>query len=308
MKNNRVKTVALIPAYNEESSIAKVILRAKRHVDEVIVCDDGSTDLTFDIAKALGARVVRHNERRGKGGALMTLFKESMELGPEIIVTLDADGQHDPIAIPALLKPLETGKCDMVIGSRYVDGGKMNAPAYRKWGLRAVNYLYRKFAGVDARDTQSGFRAYSHKAVKCLMQSDAVGYGIEGEQLTLASRNSLTVIEVPIHVNYKRSTKNSKRSPLMHGTELISTLLRLVIEERPLMCLGLPGTGLIGAGTIMGLHLLSIFNMTRYFSIPLAILTTGLSLTGLLLVVAALTLHGFKRVKERIDKFQPLRQ
>jgi glycosyltransferase involved in cell wall biosynthesis len=303
MRNNRVKTVALIPAYNEESSIAKVILRAKRYVDEVIVCDDGSTDMTFMIAKELGARVVRHGERQGKGEALRTLSKEVMEMGPDIIVTLDGDGQHDPDEIPMLLKPIETGESDVVVGSRYVDGGKMNAPLYRKFGLRVINFLYRKFGGVRVKDTQSGFRAYSKKAFKCLIQYDAKGYGIEGEQSVLAAKNGLKVMEVPISVNYKGSRRNSKKSPLLHGADLISTLFRLVAEGRPLMYLGLPGIGFICLGMVLGLYLLWMFNITRYFSIPVAVLTVGFSIAGLLLVTAAIILHGLNRIKEKIDKF-----
>jgi len=304
MKNNRVKTVAVIPAYNEESSIAKVILRTKRYVDEVIVCDDGSTDMTFMIAKALGAIVVRHGERRGKGEALRTLSKEVMELGPDVIVTLDGDGQHDPDEIPMLLKPIETGESDMVVGSRYVDGGKMDAPLYRRFGLRVINFLYRKFGGVHIKDTQSGFRAYSHKAFEYLMQCNAKGYGIEGEQLVLAAGNGLRVMEVPISVNYKGSARNSKKSPLLHGADLISTLFRLVAEGRPLMYLGLPGIGLTCVGAMLGLYLLWMFNTTRYFSIPVAILTVGASMAGILLVIAAITLHGLKRINEKLANYR----
>lgn len=303
MKNNRLRTVAVIPAYNEESSIAKVILRAKRYVDEVVVCDDGSTDMTFMIAKALGARVVGHGERRGKGEALRTLSKEVMELGPDIVVTLDGDGQHDPEEIPMLLKPIETGESDVVVGSRYVDGGKMDAPLYRRFGLRVINFLYRKFGGVRTKDTQSGFRAYSKKAFEYLMQCNAKGYGIEGEQLVLAAENGLRVMEVPISVKYKGSARNSKKSPWLHGADLIFTLFRLVAEGRPLMYLGLPGIGLICIGAMSGLYLLWMFNTTRYFSIHVSILTVGSSIAGLLLVIAAITFHGMKRIKEKLTKF-----
>jgi len=303
MKNNRLKTVAIIPAYNEESSIAKVILRAKCHVDSVIVCDDGSTDMTFMIAKAVGARVVRHAGKQGKGEAFRTLSKEVMELSPDIIVTLDGDGQHNPDEIPILVQPIETGKSDVVVGSRYVDGGKMNAPLYRRLGLRVINFLYKKVGGVRTKDTQSGFRAYSRKAFEFLIQSDAKGFGIEGEQLVLAAKNGLRVMEVPIDVKYNCLAGNSKKSPLLHGADLISTLFRLVAEERPLMYLGVPGIGLTCIGMMLGMYLLWTFNITRYFSIPVAMLTVGTLIAGLLLVIAAITLHGLKRINEKLTKF-----
>jgi glycosyltransferase involved in cell wall biosynthesis len=303
MKNNRLKTVAIIPAYNEESSIAKVILRTRRYVDDVIVCDDGSTDMTFMITKAVGARVVRHAERRGKGEAFRALSKEVMELSPDIIVALDGDGQHDPDEIPILVKPIETGRSDVVVGSRYVDGGKMDAPLYRRFGLRVINFLFKKVAGVHISDTQSGFRAYSRKAFDFLVQCDARGYGIEGEQLVLAVKNGLRVMEVPISVKYNGIARKSKRSPLSHGADLMSTLFRLVVEERPLKYLGLPGIGLTFIGANLGVYVLWMFNVTRYFSIPVAILTVGSSIVGALLIIAAIILHGLKRVNERLNKF-----
>ncbi len=305
MKRNKAKTVAIIPAYNEEGSIAKVVLGARRYVDQVVVCDDGSTDMTFAIASALGARVVRHSERLGKGAALRTLSKEVMELSPEIIVALDGDGQHDPDEIHMLVKPIETGESDVVVGSRYVEGAKIYAPFYRRFGLRLVNFLYNKVAGVQTKDTQSGFRAYSKKAFEFLFKCDAKGFGIEGEQLVLAARNGLRIMEVPVCIRYEGSRGHSKKSPFFHGTDLMSTLFRLIVEEKPLKYLGLPGIGFTSMGAVLGLFLLLKFNVTRYFSMPLATLTLGTSMLGLLLIIAAITLHGLKRMSEKLNKYNP---
>ena len=303
MNDDRVKAVAVIPAYNEEHSIAKVILGTKRYVDRVIVCDDGSTDMTSIIAKELGARVVKHNENRGKGEALRTLYKEIAELSPDIIVTVDGDGQHDPDEIPMLVKPIETGESDVVIGSRYVDGGKMDAPFHRRFGLRVINFLYKKVGGLRIKDTQCGFRAYSKKAFEFLMQCDAKGYGIEGEQLMLAAKNGLRVMEVPISVKYNNLGMTSKKSALLHGADLMATLLRLAVEERPLKYLGLPGVGLTCIGAMLGLYLLWMFNMTRYFSIPVALLTVGMLIVGVLMVVSAIIFQGLKRIDEKLNNF-----
>jgi len=303
MKNDRVKTVAIIPAWNEESTIAKVILRAKQHVDNVIVCDDGSTDMTPLIAEALGAMVIRHAERRGKGEALRTLSKEVMELGPDIIVALDGDGQHDPDEIPLLVKPIEAGESEVVIGSRYVDGGKMDAPWYRRLGLWALNFLYGKATGLPVKDTQSGFRAYSQKAFGLLIKYDANGYGVEGEQLMLAAKNGFKVTEVPISAKYRNLKTTSKKPALLQGADLIATLLRIVVEERPLKYLGLPGIGLTSLGAMLGLYLLWMFNITRYFSVLIALLAAVMLTVGMVLVVFAITLHGLKRVSEKLNRF-----
>ena len=299
-----MKTVAVIPAYNEEYSIAKVILGTKRYVDRVIVCDDGSKDMTFVIAKELGATVVRHGENRGKGEALRTLYKEIAELDPDIIVTVDGDGQHDPDQIPMLVKPIEAGESDVVVGSRYVDGGRMDAPLYRKFGLRVINFLYKKVAGLQIKDTQCGFRAYSRKAFEFLMQGDEKGYGIEGEQLVLASKNGIRLTEVPISVRYNGLGTTSKKSALLHGADLIATLFRLAVEKKPLKYLGFPGIGLTFIGAMLGLYSLLMFSVTGYFGIPMAILTVGLLIVGVLLIVVAVTLTELKRISEKINGFK----
>jgi glycosyltransferase involved in cell wall biosynthesis len=302
LQMKKVSRVAIIPAYNEESSIASVIVQTKQYVDEVIVCDDGSTDMTSTIAESLGVRVVRHAKNQGKGAAFRTLAKEVRKLNPEVIVTLDGDGQHDPREIPLLVEPIETGGSDMVVGSRYVDGGNMDAPFYRRVGLRVINFLYKKGAGVSVTDTQSGFRAYSLKAFRSVMGYDDDGYGMDGEQLSLATKNGLRVMEVPISVNYTGPSPTSKKPPLLHGADLISSLFRLIVEERPLLYLGVPGIAMTGIGMILGLFLLWALNETRYFSIPLATLTLGAFVVGLLLIIAAITLHGLKRISEKINR------
>jgi len=231
MEDKGIERAAIIPVHNEEDHIAKVILRVKPHVDKVIVCDDGSTDMTADIAKALGALVVSHDRKRGKGEAIKTLYEEVIRLDPNIIIMLDGDGQHDPDQIPMLTKPIEAGVSDVVLGSRYIDGGKMDAPPYRRVGLNIINWLYRVAIGVTVRDTQCGFRAYSRKAFKCLSGFEASGYGIEGEQLVLAMNNGLRIAEVPIFVRYNGLSKTSKNSAIMQGIDLMFTLFRLVTKK-----------------------------------------------------------------------------
>jgi len=301
MEYNAPKIVAIVPAYNEEDTIAKIILQTKRYVDAVIVCDDGSTDMTFKIAEALGVKVVRHDENRGKGEAMKSLFGEIMALDPDIIVALDGDGQHNPDEIPMLVKPIEKGASDVVVGSRYVGGAKPGAPLYRRLGLRLINFLYRR-AGVSTKDTQSGFRAYSQKAFQYLIHCDADGYGIEGEQLFLAARNGLRVMEVPVNIRYDGLRQTSKKTPLSHGLDLVLTLLRLVVEEKPLKYLGLPGICVAFVGMILWLYLLWMFNLTQHFNIPVTILTVGLSIIGVFLVVSGIILQGFKRIDEKLER------
>jgi len=293
--------VACIPAFKEEASIARVILCAQRYVDHVLVCDDGSPDMTGEIAEKLGAFVIRHGRNLGKGSAVKSLLNEARKYGADVVVLLDADGQHDPSEIPTLVKPIEQGQADFVIGSRYT--AKWNRiPLYRKIGLKIVDSLLRRSGKTYVNDTQCGFRAISRKSLEILSSFDAEGFGVESEMLALAAKNGVRVVEVPINVRYAGARNTSKRSPLRHGGELISTFLRLIVEERPLLYLGLPGALLGVIGLSLATYLVWLFNITRYFSVPISIIALGTSFVGLLLIIAAITLHGLKRLKDAVER------
>jgi len=294
--------IAAIPAYNEERTIARVVIETQRYVDKIIVCDDGSTDLTGEIAERLGAEVIRHEKNMGKGAALRDLFVKAKEYNPSIIVTLDADGQHDPNDIPKLLEPLLKGEADLTVGSRYIEGGGMDAPLYRRLGLKIINFFSKGVSKSIVKDTQSGFRAFTMRTLNELECFESTGFGVESEQVALAMRRGLRIKEVPINVKYKGLPRTSKKSPLLHGGEIISTILKMVVEERPMLYLGVPGFVFILLAIILGGYVLIIFNATRYFSLPIAIIMLGAGLIGITLMIAALTLYALNRVVERIRK------
>jgi len=291
--------IACIPAFNEERNIGGVIVRAKRYVDRVVVCDDGSGDLTGAIAEGLGAVVVRHERNRGKGAALNSSFRYVRDLKPDVVVVLDADGQHDPSEIPRLVEPILKGEADMVVGSRYVGGSRVDAPFYRRVGLRLINALSGGSGDSGVSDTQSGFRAFSTRALDVMLESEAEGYGVETEQLALAQKNGLRVVEVPVAIRYRGLEKTSKKNPAYHGFELVDTVLRLVVVERPLLFLALPGAVLFLVGVGFGVYSLWYFNLTRYFSVPMALVTVGAVFLGMLLVISSMMLYAIKRVGSR---------
>ncbi|MEM4004965.1 MAG: glycosyltransferase family 2 protein [Desulfurococcaceae archaeon] len=291
--------VACIPAYNEERTIAAVIIKTQKHVDRVIVCDDGSTDLTGEIARRMGAEVLVHERNRGKGEAIKTLLHRALELGADVIITLDADGQHDPDEIPKLVAPILRGEADVVVGSRFITSVSAEMPRYRLFGTRVINWLVKRYARVEVKDIQSGFRAFTRNAAEVALKAEAKGYSIEQEQLTLMARAGLRIVEVPINVRYK-GLKSSKKTPLLHGTELLAHLIRMIVEQRPLLMLGVPGTLILLAGITSTALLIYHFNTSRYFSIPLAIISVGAFTSGLLLVTTALTLYALTRLTERM--------
>ncbi|CAF29915.1 glycosyltransferase family 2 protein [Methanococcus maripaludis] len=209
-----MKTLIIIPAYNEELTIGSMILLAKEYGD-VLVIDDCSTDKTFEIAEK-SAKVIKHTINKGKGHALKTGFEYALNSNYDIVVCIDADGQHDPKEIPKLCSPLKNKEADLVIGSRYLNKTHRKIPAYRKLGLYILNKSTNLVSKSNISDSQSGFRAYSKK---CLLNSDlnfSSGYGVESELLHELSKKKLHIKEVDINVRYDVPHKH-KKNPVLHG-------------------------------------------------------------------------------------------
>ena len=202
--------VAVIPAYNEEENIAETILKAQNHVDRVIVCDDGSADMTTEIAERMGAKVVRHKKTRGKGKALQSLFRETRELDADVVVIIDADVQYDPDEILVLIQPILSGHADVVIGSRTLEKKQTGIPLYRRLGNRAFVKLINILTGSKLSDVPRGFRAISGKALEGLVISEK-GTNADMEMLMKVHELGLRIAEVPIEIQYSRSAKPSRK-------------------------------------------------------------------------------------------------
>ena len=185
----------------------------------------------------------------------------------------------------------------MVVGSRYAEGSRVDAPFYRRVGLRLINALSGGSGDSGVGDTQSGFRAFSAKALDVVLGCEAEGYGVETEQLALAQKNGLRIVEVPVTIKYGGLGNTSKKNPVSHGAELVGTVLRLVVEDRPLLLLGVPGFFLTMVGVFTGGYFLWYFNTTSYFSLPLALITFGALVIGVLLIITSFILYAMSRLR-----------
>lgn len=302
--NKDYKTVAIIPAYNESKNIINIINQVKKYVTTVIVVDDGSNDDTFLKALTTKVRVIKSNRNRGKGAALKRGLIECIRYNPDIVVTLDADGQHIADDIPNLLKPIKEGIADMVIGSRYNSRSLHEIPVVRGMGLSLINFLNKSLMKIDVKDTQSGFRAYNRMMLGIISDYDCSGYGAETEQLAQADSYGLNIMEVPVTIRYKGLGTTSKKNPFAHGTHIVSTILKVMIEKRPLLFFGLGGVLIILSSLLPLTNLLSIFNETRYFSIPLAMIVLGLTFMGSMLILISFVLYALKRVRVSLNNKQ----
>jgi len=288
--------VICVPAYNEEKSIAKLIVDLKKYSDKIIVVDDGSSDYTAKIARELGTVVIQHEKNLGKGAALRSCFSHAMTYFPDVIVTIDADGQHDPACIPSLIKPILDKQADVVIGSRSQD---TKMPRYRKIGLRPINYLSKIASKTNVNDTQSGYRAYSYDSIKIVAQLRSQDYSSEFEQLVVLSEKGFVIKEVPVQLKYDGLEKTSKKNFLTHGGELILGSFFMIIQRRPIIYLALPGTFLLALSMFYGFYTISLFNETRYFSMPMSVASGILLIIGVLFVFSSMFIYII--TKSKID-------
>jgi len=295
--------VACIPAYNEHKSIAETINKVTQYVEQVIVCDDGSKDGTGKIAEECGAMIIRNPTNMGKGAALKSCFKLAKKISADVVVTLDADGQHNPDDIPKMMRPIMRGEADLVIGSRYLEGSSMDPPLYRRVGLAVINSLGQSTM-VSVKDTQSGFRAFNKKSLELFADSDESGFGVESEQLAIARRFELRVQEVPITTRYAGLENTSKKGPMAHGLELVTVAIKLLIHDRPLMMIGFPGSLFIASSIVTGYLLVKEFNLYGYFSVPMALITFTFLTLGTLLILSSLIFYAIFLLKLELKKLK----
>lgn len=288
-RSSTPRLIVIIPAFNEERFIGSVVLQARRQADAVIVVDDGSNDATAEIARLAEGLVLRHERNLGKGVALNTGFRHARALGADAVVILDADGQHSPEDLQRVVAPILDGRADIVVGSRYLER-RSNVPAPRVLGHRIFNYLTHRASGVDLTDSQSGFRAFSRRALQVLSFCSP-GFSVESEMQFIARDHSLRTVEVPIRVTY---LDKPKRPVLKHGLLVLNGVLRLVGQYRPLLFFGLPGFILILVGFGWGVWVVEIYQASRLLAVGYALISIALTLLGTVALFSGILLHSIR--------------
>lgn len=289
-----------IPAFNEEKTIARVVLQSQNYADKVVVCDDGSTDLTPVIAQRLGAIVVRHEHNLGYGSAIQSLFQYARSLNADILVTLDADGQHDPEEIPRVVKPIIEKAADIVVGSRLKDG-RLSAvmPWYRRAGVKLLTKLTNgRAAHNSVKDAQSGFRAYNRKSIEELVVFED-GMGVSSEILINAKKLHLRISEVSASCNYDVGVRTSTHNSVRHGVDVIASIIKLVVEDKPLSVLGIPGVLCLLTGAVFGIWMLQIYAAEHHIITNIALASVAFLMIGFFMLSTAITLYAISRLAKK---------
>ncbi|MFC6733954.1 glycosyltransferase family 2 protein [Haladaptatus sp. DYSN1] len=292
------RILVAIPAHNEANTIYDVVTTASEYADEVLVVDDGSTDNTVERAREAGATVIVHEENRGYGGALKTMFREAKRSRAEYLVVLDGDGQHDASDIPRLIAGQKEDGSDIVIGSRFGEQSETELPLYRLLGLRVVNFLTNLSFGVirsrsRVEDTQSGFRLYIRESIASLAEDDGIGnrMGASTDILHHAHRHGYDISEVGTTISYEVENA-STHNPISHGVHLVMNIIQTIEEQRPISVLGVPGF----LSTILGIGFayltFSNFLNSGVFPIGLALVSVFFTLAGIFACFTAIILHS----------------
>ena len=283
-----MKIVIGIPAFNEEKNIAGLLIKLKKISQNIIVCDDGSIDLTGKIAENLGAIVIKHEKNLGYGSAIKSIFLKAHEVNADILVTFDADGQHRIEDINTILQPIKEKSADIVIGSRFLNNSQ-EMPKYRKIGIQTITKLTNITGGTKITDSQSGFRAYSKKILENIKPTES-GMGISTEILIKTQKAGYEITEVPITVLYEGNT--STHNPISHGTSVIFSTLKYVAIERPLTFYGIPGFIFLCVGIIFSIWTLQIYNEQKELVTNIILIGGGGIILGTIFMITATILHS----------------
>ena len=278
-----------IPAFNEEKNIAVLIIQLKKVADKIIVCNDGSTDLTSKIAEELGATVINHEKNLGYGAAIRSIFLKSRDLNGDILVTFDADGQHRVEDINKVINPIINEESDLVIGSRFLDESEKEVPQYRKVGIKIITKITNATIKKQLTDSQSGFRAYSKKVLDELNPSE-LGMGISTEILIKASARNFRISEVPIKITYNDDT--STHNPISHGSSVLLSTIKFTSIEHPLKFYGIPSVILFAIGLVLTYYSVEYYTEIGRLSTNLTLISAGVMLTAIVLSVGGILLYS----------------
>jgi glycosyltransferase involved in cell wall biosynthesis len=281
-----------IPAFNEEKNIAAIIIGLKKITDEIIVCNDGSTDSTGEIAKELGAIVINHEKNLGYGAGIKSIFLKAKEMESDMLVTVDADGQHDVRDISKVITPIQEDKAEIVIGSRFLEKAE-NIPEYRKFGIKLITKVTNLSLNQSLTDSQSGFRAYSKKVLEKLILSDK-GMGISTEILIKANNFDFRIGEVPIKVSYEGET--STENPVSHGTSVLFSTIKYTSIEHPIKFYGIPAIILLLSGTVFTYFAIQYYVEFGSLNTNLTLIGVGLFFIGIVLLITAILLYSLVSV------------
>lgn len=294
------KIAVLVPCYNEELTVEKVVNDFKKYLPEadIYVYDNNSKDRTAQLALNAGA-IVKHEYRQGKGNVVRSMFRD---IDADVYVLVDGDDTYPADEVRKLIEPVEEGRADMVVGDRLSNGTyfKENKRGFHGFGNNLVRWLINSLFNSNINDIMTGYRAYSKRFVKCMpVMSD--GFQIETEMTVFALVYRMNVVEVPITYRDRPEGSVSKLNTFSDGFKVLRTLFDLFKNYRPLLFFGLLALLFSIVGLVVGIPVISEFIKTAYITkVPSAILAASLFVIAFLFVVVGIILDYLKNQTQLI--------
>jgi glycosyltransferase involved in cell wall biosynthesis len=308
-----MKLAVLIPAFNEEDSLASVIRAIPQAISgissiDVVVIDDGSTDGTAAVARQAGAQVVAHAQNQGVGAAFQSGLRKALELGADLTVNIDADGQFSPLEIPKLIQPILRDEADFVTADRFItDSGQMrkpeNMPVIKYWGNKRVSRLISLIAKENFSDVSCGFRAYSRTA---LLQLNLIGrFTYTQESFLDLATKGLRIASVPVDVKYFPGRKSRVAGNLLlYGWRISGTIFRTFRDHQPIRFFGMLGAVFFVLGMLLNAfvmwHFFSVGSFTPYKSVALG--GIYLNSLGIIIWIVGLVADMLDRIRSNQEK------
>lgn len=294
-------TIAVvIPCYNEEQTVVEVISAFRKSLPEarIYVFDNSSSDRTAELARNAGA-VVRHERRKGKGYVVQAMFRE---VDADIYVMVDGDTTYPAEVVRSLMEPVLRGEADMVIGSRLHRVASSQFRRLNRLGNVLYRWLLNAIFGVRLTDLLSGYRVFSKRLVKSLPLVGG-GFEIEAEMTIKAIERGFVILEVPVNLTSRPAGSQSKIRIIQDGWLILSTILTLFRDYKPLTFFGGLGVGLSLLGGIPTLMATADYVKVGHLSRPgIAVLGAGMMLLGAMSVFAGLVLHTIARRFQELDR------
>jgi glycosyltransferase involved in cell wall biosynthesis len=293
------RIAVVIPCFNEEVTIVEVVHQFRSELPDALICvfDNNSTDHTAERAREAGAQVW-HESRQGKGYVVQTIFRH---IDADVYVMVDGDGTYPPAAVHSLIAPITTGDADMVVGSRLHARSRSEFQQINRWGNRFVLATLKLVFHAPLTDILSGYRAFNRRFVKNLALFGG-GFEIETELTIKAIARGYRIVEVPVDLAVRPAGSHSKIHLYRDGMLILSTILTLFRDYKPLTFFGSLGLLFVLAALVPGFFVVVEYLGTGLVQkLPSAVLAVGLALCGMLLIAIGLLLHSIARRAQEFD-------
>ena len=293
------RVAVVIPCFNEEVTIADVVQQFRRELPDARICvfDNNSTDGTVERAQAAGARVLQE-ARRGKGFVVQSIFRQ---IDADVYVMVDGDATYPAPAVHALIAPITAGDADMVVGSRLHAQSRSEFKHVNRWANRLVLLLLKLVFRVRLTDVLSGYRAFNRRFVKNLALFGG-GFEVETELTIKAVMKGYRIAEIPVDLVARPGQSHSKVRLFRDGMVILSTILTLFRDYKPLTFFGSLGLLLILAALVPAFGIVAeYFARSSALKLPSAILAVGLGLGGMMSIAIGLLLHSIARRAQEFD-------